>query len=57
MRRIDSPSAAIETGIGMVHRHFKLVFVLTVVENIHLGWEETPWRETQCWKARIAEPP
>ena len=43
-RRIDSPAVAIEAGIGMVHQHFKLVGAFTAAENIHLGWDETPWR-------------
>ena len=38
---IDSPSAAIELGIGMVHQHFMLVPVMTVAENIVLGQEPT----------------
>jgi simple sugar transport system ATP-binding protein len=37
--RIDSPRAAIDLGIGMVHQHFMLVPVLTVAENIVLGQE------------------
>ena len=37
--RIDSPSRAIELGIGMVHQHFMLVPVMTVTENIVLGEE------------------
>jgi ABC-type uncharacterized transport system ATPase subunit len=36
---IDSPSRAIELGIGMVHQHFMLVPVMTVAENIVLGAE------------------
>ncbi len=36
---IDSPSAAIKLGIGMVHQHFMLVPVMTVAENIVLGQE------------------
>jgi ABC-type uncharacterized transport system ATPase subunit len=36
---IDSPSKAIELGIGMVHQHFMLVPVMTVTENIVLGEE------------------
>ncbi len=43
-RRLDGPAAAIATGIGMVHQHFKLVQAFTVAENIHLGWSETPRR-------------
>jgi ABC-type uncharacterized transport system ATPase subunit len=36
---IDSPSRAIELGIGMVHQHFMLVPVMSVAENIVLGAE------------------
>jgi simple sugar transport system ATP-binding protein len=36
---IDSPSRAIEYGIGMVHQHFMLVPPFTVTENIVLGRE------------------
>jgi simple sugar transport system ATP-binding protein len=39
--KIDSPSRAIELGIGMVHQHFMLVPVMTVTENIVLGEEPT----------------
>lgn len=34
---IDSPTAAINHGIGMVHQHFMLVPTLTVAENVALG--------------------
>ena len=37
--RIDSPRAAIDSGIGMVHQHFMLIPVMTVAENIVLGVE------------------
>jgi general nucleoside transport system ATP-binding protein len=37
--RIGSPSESIRRGIGMVHQHFMLVPVFTVVENIILGAE------------------
>ncbi len=37
-----SPAQAIASGIGMVHQHFRLVAPMTVAENIHLGWSETP---------------
>ncbi len=39
--RFDSPEAAIASGIGMVHQHFKLVPRFTVAENLALGWSET----------------
>ena len=34
---IDSPAAAIEAGIGMIHQHFMLVNTFTVTENVALG--------------------
>jgi ABC-type uncharacterized transport system ATPase subunit len=37
--RIHSPKDAIERGIGMVHQHFMLIPVMTVVENIVLADE------------------
>lgn len=36
---IDSPTDAIEAGIGMVHQHFMLIPVFTVAENVMLGQE------------------
>jgi general nucleoside transport system ATP-binding protein len=36
---IDSPSTAIQHGIGMVHQHFMLIPVMTVAENIVLATE------------------
>lgn len=40
-KTFDSPSDAIEVGIGMVHQHFMLADNLTVLENIILGSEIT----------------
>ena len=37
--KMRSPSDAIGLGIGMVHQHFQLVPVMTVVENVMLGSE------------------
>jgi ABC-type uncharacterized transport system ATPase subunit len=34
---IDSPAAAIDHGVGMIHQHFMLVPTLTVAENVALG--------------------
>ena len=42
VREFRNPAHAIEAGIGMVHQHFRLVEPMTVAENIHLGWSETP---------------
>lgn len=39
--RMDSPSVAIEKGIGMVHQHFMLIPQLTVTQNVFLGMKET----------------
>src|SRR5215210_3227502 len=36
---ISSPKHAIELGIGMVHQHFMLIPVMTVIENIVLAQE------------------
>jgi simple sugar transport system ATP-binding protein len=38
---IQSPSEAIDLGIGMVHQHFMLIPVMTVTENVMLGVEST----------------
>lgn len=37
--KINSPTDAIESGIGMVHQHFMLIPVFTVTENVMLGKE------------------
>ncbi|WP_206424950.1 ABC transporter ATP-binding protein [Halosimplex salinum] len=37
---LDSPQDAIDSGIGMVHQHFKLIPRLTVAENVVLGERE-----------------
>ena len=37
--RINDPNDANDLGIGMVHQHFKLVDVFTVLDNIILGVE------------------
>lgn len=39
--RINDPNDATALGIGMVHQHFKLVEVFTVLDNIILGAETT----------------
>ncbi len=38
---INNPNDANDLGIGMVHQHFKLVQVFSVLENIILGVENT----------------
>lgn len=39
--KINNPNDANDLGIGMVHQHFRLVEVFTVLENIILGVEPT----------------
>ncbi len=39
--KINNPNNANDLGIGMVHQHFKLVDVFSVLENIMLGAEIT----------------
>ena len=39
--RVNNPNDANQLGIGMVHQHFKLVEVFTVLDNIVLGAEDT----------------
>ena len=38
---INNPNDATALNIGMVHQHFKLVDVFTVLDNIILGAEDT----------------
>lgn len=37
--KVESPTDAIQAGIGMVHQHFMLIPVFTVAENVMLGEE------------------
>ena len=41
--KIDSPTSSIAHGIGMVHQHFMLVQNHSVIENIALGYKNTPF--------------
>ncbi len=50
--RIKDPNDATALGIGMVHQHFKLVDVFTVLENIILGAEDTKFGFLQKAQAR-----
>ncbi len=40
---INSPLESISRGIGMVHQHFMLIQNHSVIENIALGYKETPF--------------
>ena len=50
--QINDPNDANAYGIGMVHQHFKLVQVFTVLENIMLGVETTKHGILQKEEAR-----
>jgi ABC-type uncharacterized transport system ATPase subunit len=39
---IDSPRAALDRGIGMVHQQFRLFDGFTVAENLFVGWNGVP---------------
>lgn len=50
--RINNPNDANKLGIGMVHQHFKLVEIFTVLENIILGVEPNQMGFLQKKEAR-----
>ncbi|HOB19213.1 MAG TPA: ABC transporter ATP-binding protein [Candidatus Atribacteria bacterium] len=50
--KINNPNDANALGIGMVHQHFKLVEIFTVLENIMLGDEPTKLGFLQRKQAR-----
>ena len=50
--RINNPNDATALGIGMVHQHFKLIEVFTVLDNIILGAETTKMGLLQKKEAR-----
>ncbi len=50
--KINNPNDANNLGIGMVHQHFKLVEIFTVLENIILGVEPNKMGFLQKKKAR-----
>ena len=50
--KINNPNDATALGIGMVHQHFKLIDVFTVLDNIVLGAETTKMGFLQKKEAR-----
>lgn len=50
--KIQDPNDATALGIGMVHQHFKLIDVFTVLDNIILGAETTKLGFLQKKRAR-----
>ena len=55
--QINSPSEAIELGVGMVHQHFMLVEALTALENVILGIpsEKAPLLDLESSRRRLLE--
>jgi simple sugar transport system ATP-binding protein len=49
---INSPNDANNFGIGMVHQHFKLVEVFSILDNIIMGVEPNKWGFLRREKAR-----
>ena len=54
--KINDPNDATALGIGMVHQHFKLIDVFTVLDNIILGAEDTKLGFLQKKEARRGGP-
>ena len=50
--KVNNPNDATALGIGMVHQHFKLIDVFTVLDNIILGAETTKMGFLQKKEAR-----
>lgn len=50
--KINNPNDANDLGIGMVHQHFKLIDIFTVLENIILGVEPNKMGFLQKKEAR-----
>ncbi|MDO0823843.1 ABC transporter ATP-binding protein [Desulfosporosinus nitroreducens] len=50
--KINNPNDANDLGIGMVHQHFKLIDIFTVLENIILGVEPNKMGLLQKKEAR-----
>ncbi|MEE1275257.1 MAG: ATP-binding cassette domain-containing protein, partial [Olegusella sp.] len=52
---ISSPKDAYGYGIGMIHQHFKLVDVFTMVENVVLGLDEPSKLDLKAAADKISE--
>ena len=54
---IHSPGDAIDLGIGMIHQHFMLIPVFTVLENIILGQRsgKPPLLQLETFRRRVSE--
>src|SRR5579875_2999212 len=57
-QHFSGPGDAMRAGIGMVHQHFMLIPVFTVIENVMLGHEVTDafgWLSTRRARRRVQE--
>ena len=52
-KRLDTPRAALDAGIGMVQQHFSLVPAMTVAENVALGGRGA--YDAQAARVRVIE--
>ena len=52
---IRSPLDSLNLGIGMVYQHFTLVPNLTVIENLVLGFENTPFLSLNKAKGKLQQ--
>jgi len=53
--KITSPRDALKAGVGMIHQHFKLVEVLTALENTLLGLKTGIFANKKAQAARLRE--
>jgi simple sugar transport system ATP-binding protein len=53
--KLTSPRAAIDVGIGMIHQHYKLVEIMTALENIMLGQKGRGFLRANTIKGQIEE--
>jgi len=53
--KLTSPRTAIDVGIGMIHQHYKLVEIMTALENIMLGQKGQGFLHANTARKRIEE--
>jgi len=53
--KLTSPRAAIDAGIGMIHQHYKLVDIMTALQNIMLGQKGKGFLHANAIKEEIKE--
>lgn len=53
--RFSSPKDAINSGIGMIHQHFKLVEAMTAIENIILGQKTSLFLDRKKVRTKVED--